>query len=206
MREQGSADLGQPASCSEMVHSFKQVAIHQADEERHTFELGGYCPSWFEARPLLSCQGLSRSNTRRASSSTVLRRAGPGDQQSRVQRGRACLSRWRRRAVHRDGQPAGLSAGAIACADQGVGIPESCSTRVRPVYDGRERGTSASACTSRSTPSCRTNGPLRWRASPVAARWWRSRYLSRPERSCHATLPATTPPGPPFDVHRHRFV
>ncbi|MBF3046436.1 sensor histidine kinase, partial [Pseudomonas aeruginosa] len=44
---------------SEMVHSFKQVAIHQADEERHTFELGGWLSELVaKLGPLLSRQGL----------------------------------------------------------------------------------------------------------------------------------------------------
>lgn len=45
---------------SEMVHSFKQVAVNQADEDRRTFELNGWLSEFVtKLGPLLSHHGLS---------------------------------------------------------------------------------------------------------------------------------------------------
>ncbi|VIO75197.1 sensor histidine kinase [Bradyrhizobium ivorense] len=130
---------------SEMVRSFKQVAIHQADEERHTFELGGWLSELIaKLGPLLSRQGLIVDVT---CPQGIILNSYPGAL-AQVISNLAFNA-----AVHAypDGKGGAFhvtvsqpepTAVRIVCADKGVGIPGDMQGRVFDpfVTTGRERG------------------------------------------------------------------
>ncbi|MGY3129378.1 two-component system NtrC family sensor kinase [Bradyrhizobium sp. USDA 4501] len=130
---------------SEMVHSFKQVAIHQADEERHTFELGGWLSELIaKLGPLLSRQGLI---VELDCPQGIVLNSYPGALAQVISN----LAFNAAAHAYPDGrggrftmtvtQPEQALA-RIACADQGVGIREDLQARVFDPFftTGRERG------------------------------------------------------------------
>ncbi|WGR92480.1 HAMP domain-containing histidine kinase [Bradyrhizobium sp. ISRA443] len=130
---------------SEMVHSFKQVAIHQADEERHTFELGGWLSELIsKLGPLLSRQGLMVDV---ACPQGIMLNSYPGALAQVISN----LAFNAAAHAYPDGgggpfkvtvTPLDQALVRIVCADEGVGVAEDLQARVFDPFftTGREKG------------------------------------------------------------------
>ncbi|WP_407164924.1 sensor histidine kinase [Bradyrhizobium sp. ORS 111] len=130
---------------SEMVHSFKQVAIHQADEKRHTFELGGWLAELIsKLGPLLSRQGLIVDV---ACPQGIVLNSYPGALAQVISN----LAFNAAAHAYPDGRGGPFTVTVtqpdqalvrIACADEGVGVAEDLQARVFDPFitTGRERG------------------------------------------------------------------
>ncbi|MGL3105810.1 sensor histidine kinase [Bradyrhizobium sp. BR 1432] len=130
---------------SEMVHSFRQVAVHQADEDRRTFELRDWLSELTsKLGPLLSHHGLAVDVQCPAG---ITLNSYPGALAQVISNlalntaGHAYPDKSGGRFVITVSQPDPRSV-RLVCADEGVGIPEPLQAHIFDpfVTTSRERG------------------------------------------------------------------